>query len=182
MNTFDTNGMGRLMTKNVTKVSGGANMYAMTGPSGGNMSYASNGMLLGVTDGGVPAVTNTYDDWNRLANSTQATTPTSTAFTWDYDRYGNRFDQKVNGFVTVNPGADANNRETAITRDAMGNITYDSVAYYTYDGENRLVKVGSSGGASDIAAYKYDAFNRRVEKWTASDTLDFMFDLDGHTV
>src|SRR5438309_1288758 len=44
--------------------------------------------------------------------------------------------------------------------DAAGNVTNDGVHSYTYDAENRLVKV--DGGAT--AQYRYDHQNRRVTK------------------
>jgi len=168
--TFDTNGMGRLMTKNAVIVSSSTNVYAMTGPSSGNISYAPNGSLLGVTDGSDPAATSTYDDWNRLIGATKG----STNFTWDYDRYGNRCDQNGSG-----PGCDATNHESSlISRDAAGNITNDGVHSYTYDAENHLASVD---GWSNVN-YSYDAFGRRVEKTISGSSVDYRYDWAGHPI
>src|SRR5262249_40861351 len=104
VNNYDTNGMGRLIQRQVTKVDGGSNVYSITGPSSGYISYAPNGSLLGITDGSDAAATNTYDDWNRLVSATKG----STNYSWDYDRYGNRLQQNGAG-----PSADANNRESS---------------------------------------------------------------------
>ena len=70
-----------------------------------------------------------------------ATLPGSNSYTYDYDRYGNRRNQNKNG--TGNPSYNFNtkNQITSMTYDAAGNITNDGLHTYTYDAENRLIKV-----------------------------------------
>ena len=60
--------------------------------------------------------------------------------------------------------------------DAAGNMTQDASHTYTYDAENRLIKV--DGGST--ASYTYDAFGRRAEKIVGSRTTDYLYDAVGN--
>lgn len=59
----------------------------------------------------------------------------------------------INADVTAGSGPapsfafDANNRiiGSGVTYDAAGNVTNDGSHSYTYDAENRIIRVGSSG-------------------------------------
>jgi YD repeat-containing protein len=75
--------------------------------------------------------------------------------------------------------ADANNRiASGFTYDAAGNITNDSIHTYTYDAENRIVKVDTG----TTAVYSYDAEGRRVSKTAGSTSYEYLFDLGGRAV
>lgn len=74
------------------------------------------------------------------------------------------------------------NQITGYTYDADGNQTYDGTYYYTYDAENRLVKVGTSSGANNVGSYGYDALGQRVTQTNSSGSYEFLFDLQGHEV
>jgi RHS repeat-associated protein len=65
---------------------------------------------------------------------------------------------------------------SGITYDALGNMLTDGLgSTYTWDAENRLIKVVNSGGTYN---YTYDAEGRRVK--TAS--TEFLYDLAGRAV
>ena len=67
---------------------------------------------------------------------------------------------------------------SGFTYDAAGNIINDSIHSYTYDAENRIVKVDS--GTTGV--YSYDAEGRRVAKTAAATSYEYLFDLGGRAV
>ncbi len=78
----------------------------------------------------------------------------SVTFSRVYDRYGNRWQQTVTAGSGTWPqpsySFDANNRLTGSggsTYDGAGNIMNDGIHAYTYDAENRIVKVDSGATA-----------------------------------
>ena len=77
----------------------------------------------------------------------------------------------------------SNNRMDGYSYDAAGNILNDGTHSYTYDAENRIVKV--DGGAT--ATYIYDAEGHSVQKTISASnnqyetpgTWNFLYDLNG---
>ncbi len=62
---------------------------------------------------------------------------------------------------------DFDSNQVTLTYDDNGNLTYDSVFTYVYDGWNRLRKVqrvAAGPTTTDVALYEYFADNRRSEK------------------
>ncbi len=59
--------------------------------------------------------------------------------------------------------------------DATGNLLGDGVHTYTYDAENRLIKVDNG----NTATYSYDADGRRAQKIQPGINLQFTYDLSG---
>jgi RHS repeat-associated protein len=62
---------------------------------------------------------------------------------------------------------DFSSNEVTLTYDDNGNLTYDGVFTYVYDGWNRLRKVqrvAAGPATTDVALYEYFADNRRSEK------------------
>jgi hypothetical protein len=107
----------------------------------------NNGNLLSTTyAGGGLSYTQTfgYDALNRLTTSQEGATWSQTN---SYDRYGNR--AIVGAALSFNA---ANNRITTAgyIYDAVGNLTNDSTQAFTYDAENKIIKV------DNVAAYVYD--------------------------
>ncbi len=148
-----------------------------------NLTYSGNSNVRSATDSVNGTWSSyTYDDFNRLVTSTcTATCPSSQsslAFSYVYDRYGNRWQQNVTAGSGPQPqySFDVNNRITAsvYTYDAAGNVINDGTHSYTYDAENRIVKV--DGGST--ALYSYDAEGRRVAKsdWTTGKQYEYLFD------
>ena len=71
------------------------------------------------------------------------------------------------------PDASGRNRPAlaggeALAYDANGNLTHKGDMAFEYDFRNRLTRVSRSG--EEVAAYTYDAFDRRIEKQLGSDT------------
>jgi len=138
--------------------------------------FAPNGDILAANDSANGNWIYAYDPFNRLLSSNT----TGQAYTYDYDRFGNRWHQ--NGPHSSQLGFDANNHIVAgsgVTYDVSGNVTADGSHNYTYDAEGRIATV--DGGAT--ASYVYDAEGRRARKTIASaGSVDYLYDLDGHQV
>lgn len=140
-----------------------------------SLGYGPGGDIVTSQDSVNGHWTYSYDPFNRLA----AAIGPGRTFTYAYDRNGNRWRQTSSDGQGSSPeyGFDtANNRIVGMTYDALGNIINDGVHTYTYDAENRLIKV--DGGAT--AEYAYDALGRRVRKATANGSVtEYLHDLAG---
>jgi YD repeat-containing protein len=133
----------------------------------------------------------TYDALNRLKTYTR---PGAGSQTYSYDRFGNRAvrdgasspvtaltplvaDEQPSSVEVLFP----NNRWTALTYDAAGNVLNDPAGTgrsYTYDAENR-VKTATMPNTPAIT-YSYDAEGRRVRKEVAGQaTTVFVYDAFG---
>ena len=117
-----------------------------------------------------------YDNLNRLQQASTSTT----GYTYDYDRYGNRLHQTpLNGgnglsLVYVNNQISA----TGVTYDASGNMTSDGTHTYAYDAANRLISVDNG----QTATYTYNAEGQRVRSTANGTSIDFVYDLSGQAV
>jgi len=150
-------------------------VYSVTIPT--TNGYAPDGDILAANDSVNGNWTYTYDGFNRLSSATQTGVQ---AYTYAYDRFGNRWQQ--NGphssqfsFGANNPVATGN----GVTYDAAGNVTNDGYSNYTYDDENRMITAVNAGAT---ASYLYDAGGLRIRKTTATGTVDLLYDLQGHVV
>jgi RHS repeat-associated protein len=120
-----------------------------------------------------------YDQFNRLATST-VTSGTPQNFSYNIDRYGNRWQQNVTAGSGPSPSVAFNTANNQITTagyayDAAGNMTSDGFHTYTYDAEGNILNVDNGS----TAQYVYDAMNRRVRVQTASSTNEYLFDYAG---
>ncbi len=105
------------------------------------------------------------------------------AFSYAYDRYGNRWKQTVtagsggNSSLTFSGG---NNRMDGYSYDAAGNLLYDGTHSYTYDAEGRIMEV--DGGQTAISYY--DAEGRRVRWQTPAlgGDGDYFYDTAGRYI
>lgn len=99
---------------------------------------------------------------------------------FNFDGVGNRTSATINGTpVSYTP-----NNMNAYSRivvggntvtpqyDGNGNETFDGRNNYTFDAENRITLVNNGS----IAKYSYDARGRRVQKITATDTVNYYYD------
>ena len=158
--------------------SGGTVVYSLNIPASGG--YAPNGDILSANDSVNGNWTYTYDDFNRLA----AANGPGQAYTYGYDRFGNRWNQEFSGSCTSGSAVcltfDANNHiNNGIQKyDLAGNVINDGFHAYAYDAENRITQV--DGGST--ATYAYDAEGQRVERVTSSLTLDYVYDLAANAV
>jgi YD repeat-containing protein len=116
-------------------------VYNVTIPS--SNGYAPNGDILAANDSVNGNWTYTYDNFNRLLTAVA----TGQSYSYDYDRFGNRWHQ--NGPQSSQLSFDANNHVAAgngVFYDAAGNVTNDGFHSYMYDDENRLTGVDVSPG------------------------------------
>ena len=136
-------------------------------------SFAPNGDILTATDSVNGNWAYAYDDFNRLLSASA----TGQAYTYDYDRFGNRWHQ--NGPHTMMLSFTGNNnRMDTYSYDAAGNTLNDGVHTYVYDGYGQLSTI--DGG--NTATFYYDADGRRVRKILGGSTTDFLYDLEGNPV
>jgi RHS repeat-associated protein len=175
-------------------LTGGADAVTQSGPVYTlTVGYANNGDVISANDSVNGNWTYTYTDsahtdrLNRLMSSSCASNSTalcpdqesSQAFTYTYDRFGNRWTQTVTAGEGPQPqytfSNSNNNRIDGYSYDAAGNILNDSFHSYTYDAENRIITV--DGGM----IYTYDAEGRRVNK-TGGASLDYLFDPAGRQI
>jgi RHS repeat-associated protein len=118
--------------------------------------------------------------------NTQESGGTPIAYTYDYDRYGNRWHQDVNGSSGTNYTYETSSitnhivGATGLTYDTIGNIigTSDSngTHSYTYDAEGKLISV--DGGAT--ATYQYDAERHRAGATVGGVSWEYVFDASNH--
>ena len=104
------------------------------------------------------------------------------SYSYDYDRYGNRWHQSLNGAQT-GYAFNANNQISSgygVTYDSIGNVISfndgTSTHTYKYDAEGRLISVDNGAAAS----YLYDAEGHRAGTTVGSTTNEFVFDLSNH--
>jgi RHS repeat-associated protein len=123
-----------------------------------------------------------------LSSSCTANCPnggSSQAFTYVYDRYGNRWKQTVTAgsgpqpsyaFTGAQNGGVPNNRMDSFSYDAAGNLLNDGTYSYTYDPENRIIS--ASNGPT---TYIYDAEGQRVGR-AGNAGMDMIYDREGHVI
>jgi len=170
----------RLWQQSRTATFGATTPYSFSVPT-----FAPNGDILAANDSANGNWTYTYDTFNRLLSSNTS----GQAYTYDYDRFGNRWHQ--NGPHSSQLGFDANNRITGVTGvgyDLAGNLTSDGSGpgshIYFYDAENRLIQVDGTLGtcSTATACYVYNADGQRVRKTTGGSSMDYLYDLAGHKI
>jgi RHS repeat-associated protein len=129
----------------------------------------------------------TYDDLYRL---TAATNPDKPADGFTYDPAGNRLtsaafvgEWKYNNNNELNDvgWAEGRNPTIAYAFDANGNTVKktenSTVTDYSWDAENRLMKVDKAGAVA--GAYYYDPFGRRLSKTANGVTTYYLYSDEG---
>lgn len=193
-NSADFSGTSFPATTSGSTLTGGADQGAGTytaysfniaDPNTGNSGYAPNGNVLFANDSVNGAWAYTYDEFNRLLTAVSANR--GEGCSWDYDRYGNRWEEKpYNGscYTSNFTFRGGNNRiDGADLYDAAGNLIRDPLDTrwaYRYDAENRLTEVWESGNL--VASYIYDAEGRRVRRDGGSMSVEFLYDIAGRVV
>jgi RHS repeat-associated protein len=124
-----------------------------------------------------------YDQFNRLvcanlSNGTCASPTNGTAtYTYNYDRFGNRWHQNGTSSSSVSFTGN-NNRMDSYSYDAAGDLLNDGAHSYAYDGYGEIASV--DGG--NTANYYYDAEGRRVRKNLAGSITDYIYNLQGQEI
>lgn len=103
----------------------------------------------------------------------------ATQTAYNYDGVGNRT-TVVRDAVTTSYNSNSVNQYVSIidalftspNYDANGNMVFDGSHNIQYDKENRIIAV--DGGST--AAFKFDAIGRRVQKVTATGTINYYYD------
>jgi len=160
--------------------------FGATTPYSFNVAtFAPNGDILAANDSANGNWSYSYDPFNRLLSANT----TGQAYTYDYDRFSNRWHQ--NGPHSSQLGFDANNHITGVTGvgyDLSGNLTSDGSGpgthTYFYDAENRIIQVDGTLGtcSTATACYIYNADGQRVRKTTGGSSMDYLYDLAGHKI
>ena len=122
-----------------------------------------------------------YDEFNRLTART-VTQGTVQNYTYNYDRYGNRWAQNApqGGFSETVTFNTYNNiiSSSGFANDIPGNIANDGYHSYAYDADGNLISVDSPA----IATYYYDSLNQRVREAPTRGTYEFVWDTLGRRV
>jgi RHS repeat-associated protein len=160
--------------KNYTFTVGGKTMSGTAG-------WSSNSTLgtLNITDtfnaGGAQNCTFSYDDVARLTSSNCGTTGN---WTYSYDQYDNL---TKTGTTSWNPGyLSSNNHMIGSSYDGDGNLTYDGVNTYAWDGYQKFFgarpgNTAVSCGSSGSSCATYDAFGRMVETSSGGTYRELMY-------
>ncbi|MGH9958103.1 MAG: RHS repeat-associated core domain-containing protein, partial [Pyrinomonadaceae bacterium] len=173
--------------------------YGLTTQSTGVVDVTKNNGQIGRVDGLTDGTKQwdqrfTYDSLGRLSQAAEYRGDNS-QLTWqthyDYDRYGNRFQDQQNIGVAFTPvltaDVDASRNRfistgpAPTTYDPAGNILSDAKfrgLSYIYDANNR--QTSASGGVSQTAVY--DALGNRVQTSAAAGTRQMVFDAFGQIV
>ena len=148
------------------------------------IGYTPNSNILSATDSVNGQWTYTYDDFNRVVTSNCSSHcpdgASTQGFSYDYDRYGNRWPQTVTAGSGPQPMysfGGLNNRLDGYSYDAAGNLLNDLTHRYTYDPENRIIS--EDNGAT---TYAYDAAGERVAKTNGGTVTDIIYDREGHVI
>ena len=149
---------------------------------------ASN--ITAITDGVVPRLsqTFTYDDLNRLASASGVYGSQS----YTYDGAGNRSTQVVNGttatyaysptankITTITAGANTRTFSYVPTGQVSGDVR-DASHDYTFVANDNGRNASVALNGSTTGAYRYNAFEQRVQKIVGATTTQFVFDRFGH--
>jgi len=120
-----------------------------------------------------------YDSIYELLQATQGSTTTES---YSYDPVGNRLSSLGVPSYTVNSSNElTTTSNTGYAYDYNGNITAKTdstgTTNYTWDYENRLTQVTLPGQGGTVT-FKYDPFDRRIEKISPTTTSIFAYDGD----
>jgi RHS repeat-associated protein len=181
--------------------------YSITMPDNVTSGYQANGNIQAYTDSvngqwgrqsGTPLQ---YDNLNRLIGANVTSISGATQFwCWAYDSFGNRTTEasSASSFSScpnqIMPAA--NNQLPGPLYDAAGNITFDGINQYLYDGDGRICAMGTRmvTGGTMMVEYIYNADGNRVAKGNITafscdsssngftPTNSYVLDQDGHQV
>jgi RHS repeat-associated protein len=134
----------------------------------GNRTSKQN-HISGVTD------SYAYDDIYQLTGAVQAGV---TVESYLYDQVGNRTASHLSSTYNTNTSNQLlASADAAFTYDNNGNTLTKTagseVTSYTWDFENRLAQVSLPDGST--VSFEYDPFGRRIQKMSASGTINYLY-------
>ncbi|HEV8431327.1 MAG TPA: RHS repeat-associated core domain-containing protein [Pyrinomonadaceae bacterium] len=142
--------------------------YGTTNNNGNVLSHSYSGGGLSYTQ------SFGYDAVNRLTTSSES--GSSWSQTNAYDRYGNRQIDYGGGTYNLSFSSSTNRITTSgYSYDSAGNLTNDTVHTYSFDAENKIVKVDT------VSAYVYDGEGQRVRKLVGENTR-FVYGIGGELI
>ncbi len=163
---FDTRGRPNSF---YAKTSSQANVYGFT------LTWGANGSLIHSIDTQNDTWTYTYDEFNRL--KTAATNSNSQGYSYQYDVWGNRWNQNLTAGTgyTVNNSFDPahTNHVAGWTYDVAGNVLWDGAHSYTYDPEGRILTVDGT------TQYLYGPDGSRAQVIKSSGSRDYVYTPSG---
>ena len=141
----------------------------------GTTTNNGNVQSIGYSGGGLSYTQSFgYDALNRLTTSSESGSAWSQ--TNAYDRYGNRQIDYGGGSYNLAFSSTTNRITTSgYSYDAAGNLTNDTVHAYTFDAENKILKVDT------VSAYTYDGEGQRVRK-LVGENLRFIYGIGGQEI
>ena len=141
----------------------------------GTTTNNGNVQSIGYSGGGLSYTQSFgYDSLNRLTTSSESGSAWSQ--TNAYDRYGNRQIDYGGGSYNLAFSSTTNRITTSgYSYDAAGNLTNDTVHAYTFDAENKILKVDT------VSAYVYDGEGQRVRK-LVGENLRFIYGIGGQEI
>ena len=135
--------------------------YAYQYKTDGAISVWDQTVLTGSTN----SIAVVSDLCNQIVNADSSTT----SFSFSYDQSANRISIVDSGVTTTSTMNNLNQvtgltggTSTALSYDLNGNMISDGTLSYSYDAENRLVKIVYPGGSGTQSVFSYDAFGARV--------------------
>lgn len=136
-------------------------------------SYAPDGNVLSVSDSVIGNWSYGYDDLNRLVTANATAGPVGgMSLSWDYDRYGNRWDQNLTGSgsaVQTHFTFSGNNRIDGMSYDGNGSLLSDGVNSYAYNPDGQIIAING------VPIYIYDAEGNRVAKLAGGGSLTTVY-------
>ncbi|MGB6725084.1 MAG: RHS repeat-associated core domain-containing protein, partial [Terracidiphilus sp.] len=147
--------------------------------SGYQYQRGATGNLTNAVELGGRTVNWTYDGIYRLTNESIANAPSGDDGTVSYglDPVGNR-SSDASSISDISSGSFSFNADDELgneTYDANGNVTSTGGKSFTYDAENHLVSMSTTGTTATVI---YDAFGNRVSKTVNGLTTQYLVEDD----
>lgn len=145
---------------------------------GWNVTYDKNGNVLagGNSNYSEAAWTYTYDNLNRLVT---AVSSKGAGYLYAYDTFGNRTSETPQAGSCFNSSFTYSGNRISTPGyqyDAAGNLTYDGINTYAYDGENRLL---TNHNSSTTVGFQYSPNGMRTDKTVNGVDTKYMYAPDG---
>lgn len=144
----------------------------------GSTSNNGNVQSISYSGGGLSYTQSfSYDSLNRLSTPIETSGgSTSWSQTNGYDQYGNRWIDYGGGSHNLSFSSTTNRITTSgFSYDSAGNLTNDSSHSYSFDAENKIVKVDST------STFVYDGGGQRVKKLIGENTR-FIYGIGGQLI